>query len=76
MVNLWVFSSMVVPPGLPLSETDFSRDLERRKSGAKGTTPRKESDMPLIKSGIMDGKTTGAPMLILFENRETDSECV
>jgi chorismate synthase len=62
------------PPGLALSDTDFSRDLERRKSGAKGTTPRQESDVPLIKSGIMDGKTTGAPMLVLFENRETDSE--
>jgi chorismate synthase len=62
------------PPGLALSETDFSRDLERRKSGAKGTTPRRENDMPLIKSGVMDGKTTGAPMLILFENRETDSD--
>ena len=61
------------PPGLSLSETDFSRDLERRKSGAKGTTPRRESDVPLIKSGVMDGKTTGAPILIIFENRETDS---
>jgi chorismate synthase len=60
-------------PGLALSETDFSRDLERRKSGAKGTTPRQENDVPLIKSGIMDGKTTGAPMLILFENREANS---
>ena len=61
------------PPGLSLSETDFSRDLERRKSGAKGTTPRRESDVPHIMSGILNGKTTGAPILIIFENRETDS---
>jgi chorismate synthase len=61
------------PPGLSLSETDFSRDLERRKSGATGTTPRRESDVPRIMSGIMDGKTTGAPLLIMFENREADS---
>jgi chorismate synthase len=61
------------PPGLPLSETDFTCDLERRKSGAKGTTPRRESDVPLIKSGVMDVKTTGAPILIIFENKETDS---
>jgi chorismate synthase len=59
--------------GLPLSETDFSRDLKRRKSGAKGTTPRREPDVPRIKSGIMDGKTTGAPILIMFENRGADS---
>jgi chorismate synthase len=61
------------PPGLSLPETDFSCDLERRKSGAKGTTPRRESDVPRIMSGIMDGKTTGAPVLIMFENREADS---
>ena len=61
------------PPGVALSETDFSRDLERRKSGPKGTTSRLEADVPLIKSGVMDGKTTGAPILVLFENRDTDS---
>ena len=61
------------PPGLPMAETDFTRDLERRKSGAKGTTPRREPDVPLIKSGVMDVKTTGAPILIIFENKETDS---
>ena len=60
------------PPGLSLSEADFSRDLERRKSGTKGTTPRRESDIPLIKSGIMDGRTTGVPILIIFENKEAD----
>jgi chorismate synthase len=61
------------PLGLSLTEADFTRDLERRKSGAKGTTPRKESDTPLFRSGIFNGKTTGAPILILFENNETDS---
>ena len=61
------------PPGLPLPEAEFFHDLERRKSGAKGTTPRRESDVPRIMSGIMDGKTTGAPVLIMFENREADS---
>lgn len=61
------------PPGMSLSETDFFRDLKRRKSGAKGTTPRREPDVPCIMSGIMDGKTTGAPVLIIFENKEADS---
>ena len=61
------------PPGISLSETEFFHDLERRKSGVKGTTPRREPDVPHIKSGVMDGKTTGAPVLVLFENRETDS---
>jgi len=61
------------PPGLSLSEAEFSRDLERRKSGAKGTTSRRERDIPRIKSGVMSGVTTGAPVLIVFENEEADS---
>lgn len=61
------------PAGLKISTKDFAADLERRKGGAKGTTPRKEEDIPLIKSGIFNGKTTGAPILILFENKDVDS---
>ena len=56
------------PAGLPLEESDFMIDLSRRKSGGKGTTPRLESDTPAIKSGVFNGKTTGAPVLIAFEN--------
>lgn len=56
------------PPGLPLCEADFLPDLARRKSGAKGTTPRQEKDLPTIKSGVFNDKTTGAPILISFAN--------
>lgn len=62
------------PSGLLLSPEDFEPDLARRRSGAKGTTPRTEADIPLLKSGIFNGKTTGAPLLILFENSNTDSK--
>jgi chorismate synthase len=61
------------PAGLPLSVGDFTTDIERRKPGAKGTTPRKEDDIPLIKTGLFNGKTTGAPITILFENNNTRS---
>ena len=61
------------PAGLSLDEADFEKDLLRRKSGAKGTTPRLESDRPYIKSGLFKGKTTGAPMLITFENTDVRS---
>ncbi len=61
------------PAGLPLSVEDFSGDIERRKPGAKGTTPRKEDDIPQIKTGLYNGKTTGAPITILFENNNTRS---
>lgn len=60
------------PAGLQLSTEDLLPDLERRKSVAKGTTSRREADMPLVKSGVFNGKTTGAPILILFENQHAD----
>ena len=61
------------PAGLPLSVEDFTEDIERRKPGAKGTTPRKEDDIPQIKTGLFNRKTTGAPITILFENNNTRS---
>ncbi|MEI7471144.1 MAG: chorismate synthase [Chitinophagaceae bacterium] len=62
------------PPGLPLGIDDFSNDIERRKGGAKGTTPRKEDDIPEIITGWFNGKTTGAPLTILFANNNTRSQ--
>ncbi len=62
-----------VRPGIPLTPEDFAADILRRKSGAKGTTPRIESDEPEILSGIYDGHTTGAPMTIIFHNHNTRS---
>src|SRR5882672_7253877 len=62
------------PAGLPLAVEDFLVDIERRKGGTqKGTTPRKEDDLPIFKSGIFNDKTTGAPITILFENKNTRS---
>jgi len=61
------------PAGLPLAAEDFTADIERRKPGAKGTTPRKEDDIPQIKTGLFNGRTTGAPITILFENKNTRS---
>jgi chorismate synthase len=61
------------PAGLPLVPVDFESDLERRKSGKPGTTGRKEPDRPTLSSGVFEGATTGSPILILFENKDTDS---
>lgn len=62
------------PAGMPLSVEDFIKDTERRKGGMqKGTTPRQEEDLPLFKSGVFNGKTTGAPLTLLFENKNTRS---
>lgn len=61
------------PAGISLAAEDFTADLERRKAGAKGTTPRKEDDIPEIVSGVFNNKTTGAPITILFKNNNTRS---
>ena len=63
-----------VPAGLDLSEADFTADIDRRRSGARGTTPRKESDKPQILSGVFEGHTTGAPLAIVFKNENTKSQ--
>ncbi|MFN5479475.1 MAG: chorismate synthase [Chitinophagaceae bacterium] len=63
-----------VTAGIPLTVEDFVKDTERRKGGMqKGTTPRQEEDLPLFKSGVFNGMTTGAPLTLLFENKNTRS---
>ena len=62
-----------VKAGIPLCKEDFTEDILRRKSGAKGTTPRIEADEPEILSGVFEGHTTGAPVAIIFRNTNTRS---
>lgn len=62
-----------VPQGLPLTEADFTADIDRRRAGAKGTTPRRESDVPHIVSGVENGVTTGDKLEIVFYNENTRS---
>lgn len=62
------------PAGIPLNEEDLKDDFARRRAGGRGTTPRLEPDLPRIVSGVYHGKTTGAPLTIVFENTNTKSE--
>lgn len=61
-----------VKPGLKIEEADFWPSLDRRRPGAYGT-PRKESDKPLLVSGIYNSYTTGQPLLIMFKNENKKS---
>lgn len=62
------------PVGIAISENDFKTDLERRKSGVRGTTPRLEDDQPIILSGVYKGYTTGAPITVMVENKNIQSK--
>jgi len=62
------------PAGLSITAADFVEDMERRKGGKqKGTTPRQEEDVPIFQSGIFEDTTTGAPITLFFENKNTRS---
>ena len=68
----------VVIDGLPAGEmidmAKISTFLERRKGGKNAfSTPRAESDTPQIVSGLVNGKTCGAPLTALFSNEDIDS---
>lgn len=62
-----------VPPGIAIAESDFKVDMARRRGGRIGTTPRIEKDEPEIKTGIFNGYTTGAPLMIWLPNENTRS---
>ncbi len=57
------------PANLLLSIEDIQPDLDRRKPGASlFVSQRKEPDLVKIKSGVFEGKTTGAPILLEIQN--------
>lgn len=63
------------PPGLPLSETDIQRELDRRRPGQSDiTSARKEPDTVTIVSGLFDGKTIGTPIGMHIPNADARPE--
>jgi chorismate synthase len=64
-----------VPPGLPLTEADLQRDLDRRRPGqSRHTTQRREADAARILSGVFEGRTTGTALAVLIENTDQRSK--
>ncbi len=63
------------PPGLEISQVEIQKELDRRKPGQSSiTSPRQEQDEIHILSGILDGKTTGTPILLLAYNKDAKPE--
>ncbi|MEM3526285.1 MAG: chorismate synthase [Candidatus Jordarchaeaceae archaeon] len=62
------------PAGLPLSEKDIQKELDRRRPGQSDlTTTRGEFDEVEILSGLFEGYTTGAPICMIVWNKDVDS---
>ncbi|MFC1592972.1 chorismate synthase [Candidatus Omnitrophota bacterium] len=62
------------PAGLPISEEDIQREVDKRKPGVgMAATKRAEEDKVEILSGIFSGHTTGAPICLLIWNKDIDS---
>jgi chorismate synthase len=63
-----------VPPGIPFSETDVQPELDRRRPGQSVlTTQRREEDRIQFQSGVRDGRTTGAPLAMVIQNKDRES---
>jgi chorismate synthase len=63
------------PPGLEITEAYIQAEMDRRRPGQSAiTTPRKEQDKIYMLSGVFEGKTTGAPILLLAHNEDVKSE--
>ena len=57
-----------LPAGEPIDMDEISLQMSRRAPGAdKSSTPRRESDAPHILSGVLDGRTTGAPLAMIIK---------
>ena len=62
------------PPGLELSEADFQRDIDLRRTGtSQFVSQRKEADAVRILSGVFEGRTTGTAIGLLVENTDARS---
>ncbi|MBN1294419.1 MAG: chorismate synthase [Candidatus Latescibacteria bacterium] len=61
-----------VPAGLSLTEEYIQRELDKRKPGQSALdSPRKETDVVQIFAGMLEGKTTGAPVGLIIYNVDT-----
>ena len=61
-------------PGMEIDLDFINHQLNLRKPHGRISTQRVEADEPKIVSGVFEGKTTGTPVCVLFENQNTKSK--
>jgi chorismate synthase len=60
------------PAGVEIDIEFIQKELDRRRPGQSSiTTQRKEGDKVNIQSGVYQGKTTGAPIMMLIPNEDS-----
>ncbi len=63
------------PPNLPIDFDALQTDIDRRRPGQNDlVTPRRETDIAHILSGVFEGVTTGTPIAIQFINEDHKSK--
>jgi len=64
-----------ITPGVEITAEYIQKELNRRRPGqSKVTTPRSEADAVHIMSGVFEGKTTGAPIMLVVYNENAQSK--
>lgn len=63
-----------VPAGIFIDEEKLAAFMERRRAKDELATKRQETDKVLIKSGVVNGITCGAPLCLMIENKDTRSQ--
>lgn len=61
-------------PGIDVDENFIASQMELRKSVGSLSTARREADEVKIVSGVFNGKTTGTPITLIIENKDTRSK--
>jgi chorismate synthase len=63
-----------MPAGVDVSEEELSAELFRRRKGyGRGARANIEDDRVLIASGVINGKTTGAPICVIIPNKDYEN---
>ena len=63
-----------VPSGIAVDEEFIASQMTKRKGISSISTQRREEDRVEILSGVFEGRTTGTPICLMIENKDTKSK--